>query len=61
MEIIKINTGDTLIMKKNHPCGSNRMKVMRTGSDIRIICEGCGRDMSVARVKLEKNIKAVER
>lgn len=44
-------------MKKNHPCGSNIFKVMRVGSDIRVICEVCGRDMSLPRTKLEKAIK----
>lgn len=47
-------------MKKSHPCGSNRLRVLRTGSDIRVVCEGCGRDMTLPRIKLEKNIKAVE-
>ncbi|MBR5515973.1 MAG: DUF951 domain-containing protein [Clostridia bacterium] len=60
MKIIKFEPGNILIMKKKHPCGSNRMKVLRVGSDIRISCEGCGRDMTVAREKLEKNIKEVE-
>lgn len=60
MKIIKFEVGNTLIMKKKHPCGSDRMQVLRTGSDIRIKCEGCGRDMTVAREKLEKNIKEVE-
>ena len=58
-KIIKISLGDTLEMKKPHPCGSNLMKVLRVGSDIRIKCEGCSRDVTVARIKLEKNIKRV--
>ncbi|MBQ7821738.1 MAG: DUF951 domain-containing protein [Clostridia bacterium] len=58
-KIIKISLGDTLEMKKTHPCGDNRMKVLRVGSDIRIKCEGCSRDVTVARIKLEKNIKRV--
>ena len=29
------------------------------GSDIRIICTGCGRDMTVPREKLEKAIKKI--
>ena len=60
MKVIKFEVGNTLKMKKKHPCGSDRMKVLRVGSDIRIQCEGCGRDMTVAREKLEKNIKEVE-
>lgn len=57
MDIPIINVGDRLEMKKNHPCGSNIFKVMRVGSDIRVICEVCGRDMSLPRTKLEKAIK----
>jgi hypothetical protein len=46
-------------MKKPHPCGENKFKVARTGSDVRIICSGCGRDVTVERLKLEKNIRQV--
>ena len=59
MEIPKIEVGDVLIMKKQHPCGSKSFKVMRVGSDIRIVCTSCGRDVTVPRIKLEKNIKSV--
>ena len=59
MEIIRFEVGDILKMKKKHPCGSFEMKIVRTGSDVRIICLGCGRDMTVSRIKLEKNIKNV--
>ena len=59
MEIKKFNVGDVLEMKKQHPCGEKKMKVLRVGSDIRLICLGCGRDMTVAREKIEKNIRKV--
>lgn len=61
MEIPKIEVGDVLIMKKQHPCGSKSFKVMRVGSDIRIVCTSCGRDVTVPRIKLEKNIKKIEK
>lgn len=54
-----INQGDTLELKKAHPCGSKLFKVMRVGSEIRIICEGCGRDMTIPRIKLERSIKKI--
>ncbi len=59
MNIIKFNVGDTLEMKKPHPCGEHRFSVLRTGSDIRVKCLGCEREMTLPRVKLEKNIKKV--
>ena len=55
MNIPKFDKGDLLIMKKKHPCGSFSFEVLRTGSDIRIKCTGCGHDLTVPRVKLEKN------
>lgn len=61
MEIVKFEVGNTLIMKKKHPCGSNKMQVLRIGSDIRVKCEGCGRDMTLPREKIEKNIKEVQK
>ena len=61
MEIPKIDVGDVLTMKKQHPCGGNTFRVLRVGSDIRIACENCGHDVTVARVKLEKNIKKIEK
>lgn len=59
MKIPVINPGDTLELKKNHPCGSKLFTVVRVGSDIRIICKGCGRDMTQPREKLEKAIKKI--
>ena len=59
MIIPKFNVGDTLELKKNHPCGEKRFTVMRVGSDIRIVCCGCGRDITMPREKLEKAIKKI--
>ena len=59
MQIIKFNVGNVLELKKPHPCGAKLFKVLRVGSDVRIVCTGCGRDMTVDRIKLEKSIKNV--
>ena len=59
MEIIKFKLGDTIELKKQHPCGDNRFKVMRVGSEMRIVCLKCGRDMNIDRLKLEKATKKV--
>ena len=55
--IIKIQTGDILELKKPHPCGSSLFCVARVGSEVRILCQGCGRDLTLDRPKLEKQIK----
>ena len=59
MNIPKINVGDRLELKKKHPCGTAVFSVLRTGSDIRIVCDGCGRDMVLPREKLEKAIRKI--
>ncbi len=59
MNIPKIVVGDRLEMKKKHPCGSFVFTVLRIGSDIRIVCDGCGRDLVLPREKLEKSIKKI--
>lgn len=59
MAIIHFSVGDRLILKKKHPCSSDVFKVMRGGSDVRIICDKCGRDLTIPREKLEKMIKKV--
>lgn len=62
MEIKKFNIGDILIMKKPHPCNkkATRFSVMTLGSDIKVRCLCCEREVMVPRVKLEKSIKTVE-
>ena len=59
MKIIPIHVDDVLELKKPHPCGEKHFKVMRTGSEVRIVCVGCGRDMVLDRLKLEKAVKTV--
>ena len=59
MQIIRFSVGDRLLMKKKHPCGSDSFSVLRTGSDVRIKCDGCGRDMTFPRQSVEKMIKRV--
>lgn len=54
-----IRVGDLLLMKKQHPCGSREMTVLRSGMDFRLKCTGCGHEFMVPRNKIEKNIKAV--
>ena len=61
--IPQILVGDILEMKKPHPCSpkSVRFRVLRVGSDIRIACVSCGRDLTLPRIKLEKSIKRILR
>ena len=62
MEIKKFGVGDVLVMKKAHPCDKKavRFSVLTLGSDIKIRCLSCEHEVTVPRVKLEKNIKQIE-
>ena len=55
-----IKVGDTLIMKKNHPCGENRFSVLRIGMDFKLRCQKCGHEIMIPRSKAEKGVKRVE-
>lgn len=55
-----IRPSDVLTMKKKHPCGSNKMLVLRAGMDFKLRCDGCGHEFMVPRNKIEKSIKFVE-
>lgn len=61
MEIKRFAVGDVLVMKKPHACEKKAVNflVLTLGSDIKIRCLACSREVTVARVKLEKNIKSV--
>ncbi|MCI7265314.1 MAG: DUF951 domain-containing protein [Eubacterium coprostanoligenes] len=56
-----IQIGDVLTVKKPHPCGSKEFEVLRIGADFKIKCLGCGHVVTVARSKIEKNIRSVSR
>ena len=56
-----IRVGDTLVMKKPHPCGGDRWLVLRTGADFRLRCLGCGHEIMTPRLKAEKNIRRILR
>ena len=59
MQIIRLAVGDVVRLRKPHPFGSDRFRVMRVGSEVRVVCLGCGRDMNIDRIKLEKAIRTV--
>ena len=60
-DVIKLYTEDTVELKKQHPCGGKEFKIVRLGSDVKLICITCGRDILLPRIKLEKQIKKVIR
>ena len=59
MQIMKLVPDMLVELKKPHPCGKREFRIVRVGSLCRVICTGCGRDMEIDRIKLEKAIKKV--
>jgi len=55
----KYDIGTKLIMKKQHPCGTNLWEVIRLGADIKIKCTGCGRNVMIPRIEFDKKIKKI--
>ena len=58
-KVMDIAVGDTILTRKKHTCGASSFEVLRVGMDFRIRCTGCGREVMLPRVKIEKNIKKV--
>ncbi|WP_085506618.1 DUF951 domain-containing protein [Thalassobacillus devorans] len=50
---------DVVEMKKPHPCGENRWKIIRMGADIRIKCMGCDHSVLIPRRRFESKLKRV--
>ena len=50
---------DVVEMKKQHPCGENRWKIIRMGADIRIKCTGCDHSVMMPRNEFTKKMKKV--
>lgn len=56
----KYEVGDVVVLKKEHPCGENKWKILRTGIDIKLKCLGCDRDIWLSRIDFEKKLRKVE-
>lgn len=50
---------DIVQMKKPHPCGENRWKIIRMGMDIRIKCMGCDHSVMIPRKDFTKKLKKI--
>lgn len=59
MEEKKYDVGTKVIMKKDHPCGTNLWVIVRTGADIKIECVKCGRTIMMPRIDFNKKLKKI--
>ena len=51
--------GSIVVMKKQHPCGTNKWEIIRVGADIKIKCLECGRTIMLPRIDFNKKLKKV--
>lgn len=59
MENNNYKLGSIVVMKKQHPCGTNEWEIVRVGADIKIRCINCNRTVLIPRVEFNKKIKKV--
>ena len=55
--IDSFDLGDVVVMKKPHACGTNEWTIVRTGADIKIKCNGCGRIVMLDRLEFMRKGK----
>lgn len=53
------DVGDVVETRKRHPCGSVTWQIYRTGMDIGVRCQGCGRHVMMPRPKFERRVRRV--
>ena len=56
---LKYTIGTKVIMKKQHPCGTNLWEIVRLGADIKIKCVNCGRIIMLPRIEFNKKLKRI--
>ena len=56
---LEYKIGSIVIMKKQHPCGTNKWEITRVGTDIKIKCLECARSIMLPRVEFNKKVKKV--
>lgn len=59
MENKEYQLGSIVVMKKQHPCGTNEWEIVRVGADIKIKCRACGRTVLIPRVEFNKKLKKI--
>ena len=57
--MVNYKLNDSVIMKKEHPCGCDRFEIIRLGADIKIKCTKCGHVIMLPRIDFNKKIKKV--
>jgi hypothetical protein len=57
MMVVEIRLGDTVQLRKKHPCGGFEWEVVRVGADIGIKCLKCQHRVLLERAVFERRLK----
>ncbi|MBN1855968.1 MAG: DUF951 domain-containing protein [Dehalococcoidia bacterium] len=57
----EVQAGDTVTLRKPHPCGGKAWLVTRTGADIGLRCLQCGHVVLLPRHEFRTRVKTIER
>ena len=56
---IEVHLGDVVRLRKKHPCGSDVWEIVRLGTDIGLVCQGCRRRVLLPRGAFNKQLKTI--
>jgi hypothetical protein len=56
---LPLAVGDTVELRRPHPCGGRTWRVVRVGADIGLACASCGRRVMLERRDLERRVVRV--
>jgi hypothetical protein len=59
MEPSEVHVGDTVRLRKPHPCGGDTWEVTRIGTDVGLRCLTCGRTLLLRRMLFRRRLRAV--
>lgn len=57
MDVVKVEIGDVVKLKKAHPCGTNEWEVAKLGMDVGLTCLGCGRKVRLLRYDFDRRFR----
>ena len=56
---MNLDVGTRVKMKKKHPCTGDIFLITRTGMDVKLKCEKCGREIMLPRAAAERAVKKI--
>jgi len=56
---VQYQLSDVVQLKKPHPCGENKWRIIRVGMDVKIKCLGCGHIVMLSHEVFVKRLKRI--